>query len=113
MSQSYSDQPQTGLVGYGRSCSCKSIGLHTLLPDFKEGKRMTFVKAVFLATMPVMVAISTVEAAPNRALSHVAASPTIAVKCIGNHRNYVGFNHCMRLNPRGLRYCNRICGTGS
>ena len=33
------------------------------------------------------------------------------VICQGNRRNYTGFNHCMRVNTRGLRYCNRICGS--
>jgi hypothetical protein len=71
------------------------------------------VKISVLAAMSVVAMMNSVAAAPIWPTSPAMQVTPIPVKCIGNHRNYVGFNHCMRLNPRDLRYCNRICGTGS
>ncbi len=70
-------------------------------------------KIAALAALSVVTVINSAAAAPIRSTSPAMQATRIPVKCVGNHRDYTGFNHCMRLNPRSLRYCNRICGSNS
>jgi hypothetical protein len=37
------------------------------------------------------------------------ASPVEKAACSGHRRTYNSFAHCMRVNPRGTKYCNKIC----
>ena len=54
--------------------------------------------------------MSSLQAAPISLPTSPAVSKAERIVCQGNRRNYTDFNHCMRVNPRGLRYCSRICG---